>query len=1560
MTNPQSAIRNPQSAIGAVLVAGAGIGGMQASLDLAEAGFKVYLLDKKPAIGGVMAQLDKTFPTNDCAMCILSPKLVECGRHLNVEVLTYAELESVEGEPGNFTARVRQKPRYVVVDECTGCGDCATACPIIRPDQFNIGLSERRAAYKLYPQAIPNAYVIEKRGRAPCRDACPIHQRAQGYVALIQEGRYADAYRTIREENPFPSICGRVCNHKCEDACSRGQVDEPVNIMRLKHFVADWALAHPEECGGVGVWERSEVEPTGKRVAIVGAGPAGMTCAQDLALQGHGVTVFEALPVAGGMMRVGIPSYRMPYDLVQKEIDDILALGVELRLDHRVDDATALLGDGYDAVFVAVGAHRGTRLPIPGADLPQAISAIDFLREVALQEETSEVFRDFRSLAGKRVMVLGGGDVAMDAVCTALRVGTQQAQEEGGAGPQVHIVYRRSRAEAPAQIAELRQAEDEGVIFDYLTTPVEIIAGEDGNVCGMRCVRLELGEPDESGRRRPVPIEGSEFDVPADVVIFAIGARPDLNCLPEEVARGRGDTIVVDSETLATNVEGLFAGGDAVTGMAFVVDAIAAGHKAARSIDAYVRGDRLWKSSETSKVYVAELTEEEARAQVASGAVSETPRHEVRQQPVAERVRDFREVYTAFTEEEARAEAARCLSCGICSECLQCVYACQKHCIDHDMREEILELNVGAVVLVPGAEAMPGDIRPELGYGRLPNVVTSIEFERMLSASGPWGGVVQRPSDGQVPHKVAFIQCVGSRDISCDHGYCSTVCCMYATKEAVIAREHDPNVEPTIFYMDVRSFGKGFESYIERAEAEYGVRYVRSQVAAVTEAPGTGRMRLKYATPDGQSVEEEFDLVVLSVGLQPPEGTRELAERLGVELNEYGFAEMPSFRPAQTTRPGIFVAGAFSEPKDIPETVVEASCAAAQASALLAEARDTLTEKRVWPEERDVSRSVPRIGVFICHCGINIGAVVDVPDVVEYARDLPYVAYAEENLYTCSQDTQEQIRARIEEHDLNRVVVASCTPRTHEPLFQETLRGAGLNPHLFEMANIREQDSWVHRDNHGKATDKAKELVAMAVAKARELRAIPRRTFEIDHRALVIGGGLAGMTAALSIAEQGFGVTLVEREEELGGNLRHIYTALPNDQLTMTNDQYADPQVLLEQTIEAVSAHPRISVLAGAEVVEVGGYLGQYRTTVRLADGQREEVQHGVAVVATGARQIEPVEYLYGEDPRVITQRELEEILVHWETGKLGNWEAEPQSTNLPIYQSTNLPTSVVMIQCVGSRDEEHPYCSRICCTEAIKNALAIKERSPGTEVYILYRDIRTFGFKERYYREARRKGVVFLQYDKDQKPEVKTISPSSHLQVDVTVQPEGEVFTLDADLVVLSAGIEPNVDNDGLAKLLKVPLDEDGFFLEAHVKLRPLDFAADGVYLCGMAHSPRFLEETIAQARGAAVRAVTLLSKEELEATPIVASVNPLLCSNCGQCIEVCPYDARVFVPPPSPPLPLPLQGGDMGGYVQVIDVLCQGCGACVTVCPNKASQQKGFEVQQVYGMLDAVMMAR
>jgi heterodisulfide reductase subunit A-like polyferredoxin len=1504
---------------GSVLVVGGGIGGMQASLDLAEAGFAVHLVERSPAIGGTMAMLDKTFPTNDCAMCIMSPKLVEVGRHLNIHILTNAELESVEGEAGDFRVTIRQHPRFVKLDACTGCGDCAAVCPVERPDAFNQDLSQRHAVFKLYPQAIPNAFSIEKLGTAPCRDACPIHQRAQGYVALVREGRYADAYRTILEENPFPSVCGRVCNHRCEEACSQGKADSPVNIMGLKRFVTDWVW----DQRAAGSWDESGIasrtsapEPSGHRVAIVGAGPAGLTCAQDLARQGHAVVVFEALPVAGGMMRVGVPEYRLPYDRLEQEVERVVAQGVELRLGHRVEDAPGLLQEGYDAVFVAVGAHQGVKLPIPGADLPQTILATEFLRQVSLRNlppgagggAESPQGEPGRLVHGKRVMVLGGGNVAIDAAMSAVRMGA------GWVG----MACLESREKMPAHDWEVRDAEEEGIeVFPSRT--FNAIAQVEGRVAGVDCAQVNFrgfvdGRPDFD------VIPGTEENISADVVIFAIGQRPDLECLKGKAETVRGRFPVVDRDTLATSVPGVFAGGDAVTGTTFVVDAIAAGHQAAASIGRFLHGDPA--VAPVAHPPVAELAPEEVARRLAGSDRARVQRAEPARRPAVERRADFREVVATLSEEQARAEAARCLECGVCSECLQCAYVCRADAIDHLQSEQALQLQVGSILLAPGVEPIPGTIRPEYGFGRYPNVVTSMQFERMLSASGPFAGVVQRPSDGTHPRRVAWIQCVGSRDESCGQGYCSSVCCMYATKEAVIAREHDPNIEPTIFYIDLRAFGKGFDEYIQRAEQEQGVRYVRSMVSSVREVPGTGNLRVSFAgfRADGKPVphEDEFDMVVLSTGLRPTEAATSLARRLGVQLNEYGFAEAPPFQPGVTSRPGVFVAGSFSEPKDIPETVIEATCAAAHASALLADVRGTQTQVRSYPAERPVDDEAPRVGVFVCHCGINIGAVVDVPQVVEYAKGLPGVAYAERNLYTCSQDTQQKITAIILEHKLNRVVVASCTPRTHEPLFQDTLRQAGLNPHLFEMANIREQDSWVHRGQPDVATSKAKDLVAMAVSKARRLRPIQQGSVAVEPRALVIGGGVAGMTAALAIAAQGFPVYLVEREAELGGNLRHLHIGFPG----------TDPQQLLRETLARLEAEPRVTVFTGSQLVGVTGYVGNYRTTILQPDGERVELAHGATVVATGGQEHRPDGYGYGELPNVLTQREFERYLIE------------------PAQQGS--PQSVVMIQCVGSRDEAHPYCSRVCCSEALKNALALKQRDPQAQVTILYRDLRSYGFRERLYRDARRAGVRFLQYDPADPPVVTRagddgVAATPGLRVHVVAQPGKEPVDLVVDRVVLSAGIAAEPGNVSLSRLLKLPLTRDGFFLEAHVKLRPVDFAAEGVFLCGLAHSPRSIDETLAQAQAASVKAVALLAKKELAATPIIASVNPRLCSACGICVQICPFGARRLDP------------GDV--IARVVDVLCQGCGACVAACPNKASQQKGFEFGQVTEMLEAAL---
>ncbi|MFH1007315.1 MAG: FAD-dependent oxidoreductase [Candidatus Latescibacterota bacterium] len=872
-------------------------------------------------------------------------------------------------------------------------------------------------------------------------------------------------------------------------------------------------------------------------------------------------------------------------------------------------------------------------------------------------------------------------------------------------------------------------------------------------------------------------------------------------------------------------------------------------------------------------------------------------------------------------------------------KCAVCQDTCVAKAIDFEQEEEHLDLQVGAIVLGAGYERFDARLKLEYGYGIFPNVVTSPEFERILSASGPFAGHLVRPSDKTIPLKIAFLQCVGSRDLDCGNRYCSSVCCMFATKEAVVAREHEPDVDCHIYYMDIRAFGKGFDGYYERAKNEYKVDYRRCRVGSVAEIRGGNDLLVRYETESGDLKEETYNLVVLATGFVPPPGLRKIGKTLGLEVNEHGFLKTDHFFREMTGREGIYACGALSEPKDIPTTVTESSAAAAFASGILAEARGTLIEESVYPEERDVSGEEPRIGVFVCHCGINIASVIRVEEVVDRLKELPNVVYAERNLYTCSQDTQNKIKDIIAQHNLNRIVISSCTPRTHEPLFQDTIREAGLNPFLLEFVNIREHCSWVHQTQKEAATEKAVDLVKMAIAKARLLRPLHRSSSPVIKKGLVVGGGISGITAARSLAKQGFEVYLVEREGELGGNVKDLHYTLEGD----------DPQKLLRESIEALKENPRIHLYTHSQITQSGGYLGNYTTTLETnpsesqgpdPSGSVTQVEHGVLIIATGAKELETVEYLYGQDARVITQRELEGRIAKDDLLAAGAEEKDSAAAGKKRSKKKKNPKSVVMIQCVGSRNEERPYCSRVCCSEAIKNAIRIKEIDPKIDVFVIYRDIRTYGFKEVYYEKARALGVIFIRYDLDEKPDVST--GEDGLTVLVTDPVLGARIALNPDLLVLSVGIVPN-ENEELAKLLKVPLTQDGFFLEAHAKLRPLDFSTDGVYLCGLAHSPKFASECISQANGAAGRAATILAKDSIQGKGRTVEVRERICAGCGLCVTICPYGAREI--------------DEEKGIARTTEVLCQGCGTCVMYCPNKATIQSGFGTEELLSAVDALL---
>ena len=851
-------------------------------------------------------------------------------------------------------------------------------------------------------------------------------------------------------------------------------------------------------------------------------------------------------------------------------------------------------------------------------------------------------------------------------------------------------------------------------------------------------------------------------------------------------------------------------------------------------------------------------------------------------------------------------------------KCLICEGVCKADAIDLKQQPEKMEVNVGAVILATGYEPYDPGVKDEYGYGKFTNVVTSMEYERLLSSTGPHAGHVLRISDQKHPKKIAWVQCVGSRRVTeGDNSYCSAVCCTYTQKHVILTKEHDPEARCTVFHNDIRSYGKDFERYFQRASGLPGVRFIRSYVSIVREDPETKNVTIRYSTTDQGVKEEEFDMVVLSVGLNPPKGGEDLAAKLGITLNHHGFCELDATNPIKTTRPGVFTSGAFQGPTDIPESVFSASGAGAQCGELLNKRRDKLTKERIYPPEQDVAGEEPKIGVFVCHCGANISSVVDVPSVVDYALTLPNVVHAQEQLFSCATNSAQEITDVTKEKGLNRVIVAACSPRTLEPLFRDTVREAGINQYYCDMANIREHNSWVHSKEKEEATDKAKDIVRMSVARAHHLEPLQDIDLPVNKAALVLGGGVAGMNCALSIANQGHEVHLVERERDLGGMARRVHYTLEG----------LDVQAYLNGLIQKVYKHPRILVYHRATVTNVAGYVGNFVTTVNSEKGV-SQIKHGAAVIAVGAEEYKPAEYLYGEDEKVLTQLELEEKIA------AGDEEVLAAET-------------IVMIQCVGCRNEDRNYCSRICCGQAIKNSLKLKEKNPAADIYVLFRDMRTYGFREDDYRDASNLDVKFIRYEPDTAPQVSAVQEGGKQVIRVAVDDPvlGQKLALDADRLVLSAAVLPHSTTTEVAGQYKVTLSPDGFFKEAHAKLRPVEFATEGVYLCGLAQYPKHLPESINQAYGAAGRVLTLLSHETVTASGAVCTVDEDACISCGACITACTYGAIEFVQT------------EKGRKARVNPVLCKGDGLCNTKCPTRAIDLKHFTDREMLNQIDAAM---
>ena len=1466
------------------MVVGAGIAGIQSALDLADSGYKVYLVESSTAIGGRMAQLDKTFPTNDCAMCTISPRLVAAGTHRNIEIITNTKLTELTGQPGNFKAKITTQPHFVDLEKCTGCGVCAESCPVPLKDEYNQLLNDRKAIYKQYPQAVPNKFAMTRDGVPPCHDSCPIHGNPCGYIALANSGRYQEAFESATQTNPFPSICGRICEHPCEQDCNRNNLDTSVSIAYIKRFLADWYDEYGEKPSPAD--KQALIKENGKKIAVVGAGPAGLTAALELRKAGFAVTIFEKHSIPGGMMRLGVPEYRLPEEVIQRDIQHILDFGVEIKYDSEVKshaDIDGFLKEGYSAVFLSVGSHVSMMMGIEGEELENVSSGIDFLREIRLGIKES---------VQENVVVIGGGNVAMDCARSALRLGAKT----------VNVVCLEAEDKMPAYSWEVDWAKEEGIVINGAKATKRII-GEGGKFTGLELLdvtKLEFVE----GRLNLETADGSETTLDGQEMIVAIGQKPGVDFLGAEskIKLTARRAIEVDEKTGMTSMPGVFAGGDVIRGAASVVAATADGQRAARGIKAYVNGEALEPGYKES--YIAEISAEELKER----KEKKLPRQEMPVIDMARRTGTFDEVDLGFTEDMVKTESERCLFCAICASCGLCEKLCEADAIKYDDVEQVNDIDVGAIILAPGFDVYDAAKKGEYGYRRFPNVLSGMDYERVLSASGPFEGHIQRISDGKEPKSIAFIQCVGSRDK--ENPYCSTVCCMYATKQAIITKEHLPDAECKVFVMDVRAFGKGFDEYYERAKEKYGIEYIYTRPSQIKQDFATGDLSIEYTEGVSEWTEETFDMVILSSGLCPSEESKELADVCGIELNEYNFANSAMFKQVCSSKEGVYLAGAFESPKDIPESVTQASSAAGAAMELLADVRGTQVEDKVYPDEKNVMGLEPRVGVFVCNCGSNIGGVIDCEKVSDIAADMPNVVFSTAMLYTCSPDGLKNIKDSIAEHDINRVVVASCTPRTHEALFQETMKESGLNPYLFEMANIRDQCTWVHTRLGEVTEEKAVDLVKMAVGRAATIEPLTSKTYVPKKDALVVGGGISGMTAALSIADQGFNVHLVENTDHLGGNALNIKS---------TVEGY-DPPELIKGVIGRIEGNSRITVYKESTVKHCKGFVGNFKSVISN-NGSEIEIEHGAAIIAVGAYESKQNEYLYGDNKKVHTQLEIEELL-----------EKDPEFAK-------GLD-EVVMIQCVGSRIKENMVCSRVCCTEAIKNAIAIKTANPKAKISIIYRDVRTYGFKEKYYNQAREMGVLFFRYDLDNKP-VAFADEQGNIGVSVKDLNSDLEISFSPDALVLTTAMVPSDENDKVGTAFKIPLTLECFFLEAHMKLKPIDFASEGLFLCGTCHSPKFIDESVTQAQAAAARAVRILATDVMQVSGVVSVVDAEKCAACLTCIRTCPYNVPVI---------------NEEGVAEIEAAMCHGCGICTSECPAKAIQLMHYKDNQIIAKTEAL----